>query len=125
MIEVEGATVDQCRVDYAFSILSTLHRGSLVIRIEAPFTFTFGKQVRKFDPAHPTSRGEVLGIFRERLTRVSVHDGGDLTLTFGNDSSIVVAPDTQYEAWTIAGPLGLNLVCCPGGTLSVWEPSEG
>lgn len=38
---------------------------------------------------------------------------------------MTVVADERFEAWTIAGPGGLTIVCLPGGELAVWSPDLG
>lgn len=49
-----------------------------------------------------------------------VAEEGTLRVAFDDDTALIVGPDPEFEAWTLAGPDGYKVVCGPGGALSVW-----
>ena len=54
----------------------------------------------------------------------SIRDTGELEITFGGGSQLVVAVDADVEAWALAGPDGVIMVCLARGELAVWaDPS--
>ena len=46
---------------------------------------------------------------------------GMLRIALDDGARLIVAPDPQFEAWTVAGPDGFKVVCGPGGELSSWS----
>jgi hypothetical protein len=54
------------------------------------------------------------------VVTVGTAENGTLRLDFDDDTTLAVAPDPEFEAWTLAGPDGFKVVCSPGGELSVW-----
>lgn len=50
----------------------------------------------------------------------SVRATGELELTFGRGSQLVVGVDAEVEAWALAGPDGVLMVCLARGELAVW-----
>lgn len=49
------------------------------------------------------------------------HKDGALELRLSEGVEIWVNPDPDYEAWTVAGASGLEVVSLPGGELAVWR----
>jgi hypothetical protein len=47
-------------------------------------------------------------------------DTGELLLTFGSGSELLVGVDADFESWAVTGPDGLLIVCLARGELAVW-----
>jgi hypothetical protein len=47
-------------------------------------------------------------------------DTGELELTFGSGSQLLVCVDADFESWAVAGPDGFLIVCLARGELAVW-----
>ncbi|HET6531186.1 MAG TPA: DUF6188 family protein [Actinoplanes sp.] len=47
-------------------------------------------------------------------------DTGELEISFGSGSGLVVGVDPDVEAWAVAGPGGFLIVCLARGELAVW-----
>lgn len=70
------------------------------------------------DGAAATLVGELTG---QVVTVGTADDTGALRVDFDGGARLIVEPDPAYEAWTVAGPGGLKVVCLPGGELSIWS----
>ncbi|MEV0358024.1 DUF6188 family protein [Nocardia sp. NPDC050697] len=65
-------------------------------------------------------RTDLASALRGTITAATVDPAGVLTVDFDSATRLVVPPDADYEAWTLAGPDGYRVVCLPGGELAVW-----
>jgi hypothetical protein len=45
---------------------------------------------------------------------------GELTITFGSGSELLVDAHTDVESWAVAGPDGFLIVCLARGEVAVW-----
>jgi hypothetical protein len=50
---------------------------------------------------------------------------GELELTFGSGSRLVVGVDPDFESWAVAGPDGYLIVCLARGEIAVWGDGTG
>ncbi|TDB77560.1 DUF6188 family protein [Micromonospora sp. KC723] len=61
----------------------------------------------------------LLDLHRAKVTVAEIRKDGRLTLTFADEAVLAVAPDRQYEAFTVTGtpPVSreFRLVAVPGG----------
>jgi len=125
------ATVTQCRVDHAFSLL--LDEVDAVarvwtVRIEGPFSIeNGGKHKTVFDcEAPPSAWGPAIdALLHATLLDATVAEYGALSLRFETGDRLEATALPQYEAWQVSGPGGFLAVCEPGGRVSRWasQPS--
>jgi len=54
----------------------------------------------------------------------SIRDTGELQITFGGDSQLLVGVDADVEAWAFAGSDGVLMVCLARGELAVWNDAS-
>jgi hypothetical protein len=47
-------------------------------------------------------------------------DTGELEITFGSGSRLLVDADPDVESWAVAGPDGMLIVCVSRGEVAVW-----
>ena len=79
-----------------------------------------GQLFGRKEPVHAISElsNKLLG---HTLTAVQVsRETADLTLNFGGQSLQVVSDSSGYEAWQVAGPIGIVAVGQGGGNVAVW-----
>lgn len=119
-LDLEEGLVVRLIVDYTVSL--TFSNG-IEVSIGSPFTDVEADGSRAvYDPGgDPVLLGPVL-----RLSRMETRFGyalldGSLELGFTDGSSISVAVDRKYEAWTLADSRGFKLVSLPGGGLAEWH----
>lgn len=130
-LPIAGLSVSQCLVDYTFS-LRFMKPGSglssdddALLQIGTPFDFAVGTAIHRCDVERdPTTAGPALALFNRILLSAEVGDDAVLRLMFDEHTTISVPSDTNYEAWTLAGPHKLLVVCMPGGELAVFSDTE-
>jgi hypothetical protein len=126
LLPVRGQQVTRCCVDWAeVRILC----GNLVeIAIGEPFTLvTSDGRKYALDPApsvDPVSLTPILRIMRQVIQAGTAFNDGRLELSFRDGSRLDVPFGKEFEAWTLAGPggvEGLKVVSMPGGELALWS----
>lgn len=107
--------------EHEFS-LNLVFSGEWEIRIETTFRLRAAEELLVIDPEEGLARSaEFLdALIGRAVDTAEVSERGLLTLAFEGGVVISVEPDTRYEAWTVAGPAGVKLVCMPGGEVAVW-----
>jgi len=127
ILPLAGLPVTRCIVDYAFSLhFWTSSEADYTVRIGGPFVLQAYNQVLNLSARNgAVSLGPALRLFGQTLESAVVAKNGELTLRFGDRSAIVVPPESAYEAWEVAGPSGLLVVCQAGGKLAIWQPKDG
>lgn len=104
---------------YTFSLLTT---GGYEISIEADFTLAMTHQSLRFSPEPSnTDSEELAALVGQSIVSATAENSGRLAVEFANGDRLIVEPDPAYEAWTVAGPGGVEAVCMPGGELATWE----
>jgi hypothetical protein len=53
-----------------------------------------------------------------------IRDSGELTITFGSGSELLVDAHADVESWAVAGPDGVLIVCLARGELAVWGDAD-
>lgn len=125
VVPLAGATVTQCRVDYAFTLVVGGAQGSFEVRIEHPFEllpYPDGGPVSLSLEHDPTALGPALAMLHAELDEALAFKDGRLELRLSDGGSVRVSASEEFEAWTLVGPDGLRLVSMPGGELAVWSP---
>jgi hypothetical protein len=124
IVPLQGKTVTRCLVDYTFGMELWEREGTTTIRIEGDFVVKGHDGEHRLSPACPTALGPALSTLGKAVTAAKAYKDGCLTVHFADGSIFTVKPDVAYEAWEIAGPGGLRVVCTPGGSLSIWQPAR-
>ena len=122
-LPVSSGRVDQCCLDYAFSLGIDASGEWWVLRIEGTFAVASpAAAAERFEPAgKPGECGPAVdAVLHKTLADGSVTAEGLLTLTFADGTELEVQPSQQWEAWTLNGPREQLIVCGPGGQLSKW-----
>jgi hypothetical protein len=122
VIPMSGATVTQCRVDSAFTMVATApDNGTFEVRIETGLRCSLIPDERLLDPEDdPRQLAPLLGLLQLEVLRATASSRGELALRFVDGTRLDVPADPDYEAWTLNGPNGLLLVSIPGGDVGVW-----
>lgn len=120
---LQGQTLLSEHVEYS-AVLN--FSGKYMTRIESPFTLHLKNNDFEFSPENdpPESFEPVRELIGQTVTESVAEDSGTLRLAFANGASVIVEPDDDYEAWTVAGPGGMLIVCMPHGELAVWEQQD-
>lgn len=109
-------------VDFSYTVSFDIS-GGYEIRVETPFS------LRGSEGDHQISPGADLDVNSPRLASLTgqaitssvAEDSGALRVDFAHGARLRVEPDSGFEAWTVAGPNGMKVVCLPGGELAVWS----
>jgi Family of unknown function (DUF6188) len=109
-------------VDYAFSLVVVPDEpgtsDSAIVKVESQFVYREPSgEVHRVKPGPPQVEVRpALGLHNQRITSFRVSADGELELEFDDGSALFAAPDPQYEAWTVEGPV--QLVSMPGGAVA-------
>jgi hypothetical protein len=114
-VQVQGARVTQLRYDHAVTVLI----GDWCLRIEEPFLLRVGRAEWLVDPESGAERAEMLGVLDREVRRCVTQHDGSLALDL-DAASLRVPASEDYEAWTLTGPHGVQIVSLPGGGLATW-----
>ncbi len=98
--------------------------GGYEVRVEVPFTLRVDGVEREIEPGRDADASAVAQLSGQVVSLARADDDGVLRIEFAGGARLVAAPDSAFEAWTVAGPDGLKVVCGPGGELSVWSPQQ-
>jgi hypothetical protein len=92
----------------------------VVINIESPFKFLSGGNTLEINPEEcPPAIAPALVVLHQKLESLTIMKPGLLNIVFSNQMMISVPPDQMYEAWSVSGPNGLQVICTPGGGLYI------
>jgi len=80
-----------------------------------------GQQPRQVPARSELIATTLLDTLGHRLSQIEISNG-HLRLTFGNSVQLDVAPHQQWEDWQIYSEDGLEIVCVPGGELTIFYP---
>lgn len=98
--------------------------GGYEVRVEVPFTLRINGVDREIEPGRDADAPTVAQLSVQAVSLARADDSGGLRLEFTGGARLVATPDSNFEAWTVAGPDGFKVVCNPGGELSVWSPQQ-
>lgn len=119
-LELEGKVLASYTAEFTVGLQLS---DQFFVRIESPFTLALSTGSFSLSPEEdPAESFQPLGqLVGHTITESSVDSDGNLSISFDNSASLVVRPDSGYEAWTVSGPEGMLVVCMPGGELAVWS----
>lgn len=122
-LPLESCAVTQCCVDYGVTLRLDHPAGPFELRIEQVLEFVGadGAALSMNPEEDPTGLGPLLASTRTTVTAATAFPDGRLEMSFADGSRLSVSPSSDYEAWELAGPLGLRMVSTPGGDLTVWQ----
>jgi hypothetical protein len=121
-LPVTGLTITRVCFDYAIVLL--MDDGS-ELRLQVAMSME-GKGVPE-STITPQSVGPhaswLAGLLHREMVSALIDPSGRVEIEIEGPARIVVAPHSQYEAWTYAGPSGQKAVCLPGGGVTTWDLS--
>lgn len=117
-----GGEVTQVQVDYAFGLAIETYdeqKASTHIRISTRFEYEADGVVTVIDPEHTEQLAPLLALHKAVVAEGYAIKDGHLVVRFVDGRAIRVAPDAQYEVWTVTGQLPpvvrkFNLIGLPG-----------
>jgi hypothetical protein len=122
-LPLDTCPVTQCCIDYGITLRLDHPAGHFELRIEQALDFVGADGAAlTLDPEEdPTGLGPLLACTRTTVTAATAFHDGRLEMSFADGSRLSVSASGDYEAWELAGPLGLRMVSTPGGILTVWQ----
>ena len=103
-----GGEVTQVQIDYAFGLTIETYdeqRASTHIRISTRFEYEANGEVTVIDPGHTEQMAPLLTLHKAAVAEGYAIKDGHLVVHFVDGRAIRVAPDEQYESWTVTGQL--------------------
>ena len=121
---LEGSQVSLIYIDYAFGfVLEPPELGEPTARIRIGMTFELLGADGTSHPVIPgppqDSVAPALRLHNQVVLDATASADGTLKISFEDGSGLTVAPDPNYEAWELNGPVGM-MVCLPGGGVAFW-----
>ncbi|MFC7534198.1 DUF6188 family protein [Actinoplanes sp. GCM10030250] len=113
---LEGRRLEYVRLDHAVILGFTGDRQVViesVVHLDGPGGRVDVEPGDDSSDALATLLGDVVRTARTRGT-------GELELTFGSGSALLVDVETDVESWAVTGPDGFLIVCMAHGELAVW-----
>jgi hypothetical protein len=119
-IELAGIRLEMVEFDYTMRLAFS---GGWEVRVETPFQLSTRAGATSVDPGEDAERGGPLmaALSGRAVDEAHVSESGVLTLNFDEGTVLTIQPDSDYEAWTVAGPKGQKLVSLPGGEVATWS----
>ena len=87
--------------------------------IESAFDLDVAGVKYRLEPDQRAGLGRLLAIYPDSVSDAAVNGDGVLRPAFVSGATVTVEPDPQYEAWSFVGPGGCEVICLPGGQLSI------
>jgi uncharacterized protein DUF6188 len=98
--------------------------GGYEVRVETPFSLRIDGLDSEIEPGRDSDAPAVSQLSGRTVSLAAADQSGGLRIDFIGGARLLAEPDSNFEAWTVAGPDGLKVVCGPGGELSVWSPQD-
>jgi hypothetical protein len=103
----------------SFRFLTWTLDASAEVRLGVPFTFREPDAVEHIiDPDEPEQLSPLLSLLGRTIELLVATRHGELTLAFGDGSSLHAIPHPRFEAWEVQGGgalEGMSYLCAPGG----------
>ena len=117
---LEGHRITQLSLDLtSFRFLTWTLDASAEVRLASPFTFREPDGVERIiDPEEPEQVSPLLSLLGRNIDVLVATRQGELTLAFGDGSSLRALPHPRTDAWEVQGGgalEGMAYRCAPGG----------
>ena len=117
---LHGHRITHWSVDLtSFRMLTWTLDASAEVRLSVPFSFREPDAIeRTIDPREPEQLSPLLSLLGRNLEVLVASRDGELTLAFGDGSSLRVGPHPRIDAWEVQGGgalEGMSYRCAPGG----------
>ncbi|MER6971122.1 DUF6188 family protein [Nocardioides sp. NPDC000445] len=118
-IDIAARSIEHIASEHAVTLGLS---GGTSVRIETSLVLTeAGQASMPIDPQNLETDQDLLRVLLGHTVEHAVaDDGGSLTITFDNGATLTVAPDPDFEAWSITCPNGAIVLSLDGGGLSRW-----
>ncbi|MES2794122.1 MAG: DUF6188 family protein [Planctomycetota bacterium] len=122
-LPIEGLTVTQLKLDFAFGIELSNDDSAFSIRINTIFTLKEATETADYAPETLPACGPALRLFNAQVVSAKAFNNGRLEVVFLGGAVLEVNSNSQFEAWEVVGNDGQRTVALPGGGLAVWQPN--
>lgn len=122
----EGYYVAQISVDFQTRLLLMKENANCEVIIEAPFDFLLDGSFYRVDPEDVSTVAPVLHLRMREVVSASASTTGQLKIDFGRDTSLSVAPQEDFESWSMCGLHAENsdqcvlIYCLPAGDVAIF-----
>ncbi|MFE4492430.1 DUF6188 family protein [Streptomyces niveus] len=118
-LNLAGQTVSRVCFDYGLVIMTG---SDSELRIETAAKIgEAGQAATEFAPDAPGPvAAQLVQLLRTEISQAEVSSSGALVVIFSGGVELLVAPDSDYEAWQVVGPKE-RVICMPGGELAAWR----
>jgi len=122
-----GGEVTQVQVDFAFGLAIETYddkRASTHVRINTRFEYEAAGIATMIDPEQTADLAPLLTLHKAVVEEGFAVKDGHLVLRFTDGRALRVAPDGQYESWTVMGRLPpverkFSLIGLPSGGVAL------
>lgn len=116
LIDIGDKKVTQLRIDISLTLVFLNKAESIEISLMTKFVYKNSKGKRfTIDPERTLELSNTLDLLHKQGDCVSIDKkNSSMIIQFNDHSVIEILPDNNYEAWTISGTGGINIVCTPG-----------
>lgn len=120
MLPIGDGKITQICIDFAFTLVL---ESWISIRIETPFSYGIQSAMQQFEPSDGPGLAPLLALHQATVTSAEIRKDGRLTVAFADGNVLLVLPDDQYEAFSVAGSLPpirreFKFIALPGGGLA-------
>lgn len=119
-LALEHAVVSMLKIDFRLSLVLGEAADAVELIVETPFHVVSSGVDILCIPEKPGTLSPILPLVNTTVNSLVITEAGHIFVEFDNGASLSIDPDPSYEAWQLAGTIGL-LVCSPGGGVSQFE----
>jgi hypothetical protein len=122
MAMLDGQKVSRICFDYGVTLMT---ESRFELRFETTFHVRLsGSDEETIEPGEigPAAR-QVLALLHGVVASTEIEKTGRITVSFVDGSELTAEPSDEFEAWSIAGPKMVRVVCLPGGSVTEWSPT--
>lgn len=120
-LPIEKRTVNRCMIDQSFALRFHADGHSAFVRIDGAFVVVEKGRQSQLNASERKALGPALDLYGQVVRSALASDRGELEIVFGDGRALLVKPHAEREAWEVAAPDGMRVVCTRGGTLTVFQ----
>jgi hypothetical protein len=127
ILSFKDGRVQLIQIDFRLSFLVTDGPDRAWFHVETLGRLKVGLTETSFVPEQSVTLAPMLAVFNTAVSNARISRTGELVVEFEQDRSMLIAPNSAYEAWQIecsTESRELLLVCSPGGEVAVFRDSN-